>query len=115
MNPIDEYINGFPEDVRQRLLTIREIVLDIAPEATEQICMRMPTFYLNGKWLLHYAAYSKHIGFYPQPDGVATFMERLGEYKTSKGTIQFPLNKPLPIDLIRDIATYKVNKRKEEQ
>ena len=108
MNEIDAYIDGFPAEVQKRLKAIRNIVRELAPQATERICMRMPTFDLNGKWLVHYAGFEKHIGFYPQPEGIIAFKDRLAGYKTSKGTIQFPLSKPLPLDLIRDIVKYRV-------
>lgn len=107
MNEVDTYIAAFPADVQEKLVAIRQIVREEAPEATERICMNMPTFDLNGKWFVHVAAFSKHIGFYPQPEGVAAFQDRLTAYKTSKGTIQFPLSKPLPLDLIRDIVRYR--------
>jgi uncharacterized protein YdhG (YjbR/CyaY superfamily) len=110
MNAIDQYIKGCPVKIQERLTTIRQIVHEIAPEATERICMNMPTFDLNGKWFVNFAAFKNHIGFYPQPDGFAAFKERLVDYKTSKGAIQFPLDKPLPVDLIRDIVAYKHNK-----
>ncbi|MDR0325477.1 MAG: DUF1801 domain-containing protein [Oscillospiraceae bacterium] len=108
MNEIDAYIRQFPDDTRERLTVIREIVRELAPQATERICMRMPTFDLNGKWLVHYAGFDKHIGFYPQPEGVAAFKEQLKGYKTSKGSIQFPLDKPLPAELIREIVAFRV-------
>ncbi|MDR0432466.1 MAG: DUF1801 domain-containing protein [Bifidobacteriaceae bacterium] len=107
VSEVDAYIAGFPAHVSQRLNAIRQIVREVAPTATERICMRMPTFDLQGKWFVHYAAYEKHIGFYPQPDGVAAFRDKLKEYKTSKGAIQFPLDKPLPVDLIREIVTHR--------
>jgi uncharacterized protein YdhG (YjbR/CyaY superfamily) len=108
MSEIDSYINSFPADVQERLHVIRDIVRELAPQATERICMRMPTFDLNGKWLVHFAGFEKHIGFYPQPEGIIAFKEKLKEYKTSKGTVQFPLNRPLPVDLIREIVAYRV-------
>jgi uncharacterized protein YdhG (YjbR/CyaY superfamily) len=111
MSEIDRYIDGFPTDVRERLRTIRDIVRELAPQATERICMRIPTFDLNGKWLVHYAGFEKHIGFYPQPEGISAFKDRLKGYKTSKGTIQFPLDKPLPTDLIREIVAYRVREQ----
>lgn len=113
MNEVDAYINNFPIEVQTRLSAIRDIVRELAPQATERICMRMPTFDLNGKWLVHYAGFEKHIGFYPQPEGIIAFKERLTEYKTSKGTIQFPLNKPLPISLIREIVQYRVDEQQK--
>ncbi len=108
MNEIDRYISQFPVEVQERLTAIREIVRELAPSASERICMRIPTFDLNGKWLVHYAGFDKHIGFYPQPDAVLAFKDKLTGYKTSKGTIQFPLNSALPVDLIREIVKYRV-------
>jgi uncharacterized protein YdhG (YjbR/CyaY superfamily) len=108
MNEVDTYINNFSGETKERLEAIRAIIHELAPQATERICMKMPTYDLNGKWLVHFAGFEKHIGFYPQPAGVETFKDRLTEYKTSKGTIQFPLNKPLPLDLIREIVKYRV-------
>jgi uncharacterized protein YdhG (YjbR/CyaY superfamily) len=108
MNEIENYIKQFPEEVQKRLTAIRKIVHELAPLATERICMRMPTFDLNGGWLVHFAGFQKHIGFYPQPDGVAAFQDRLAGYKTSKGSIQFPLDKPLPLDLIREMIQFRV-------
>jgi uncharacterized protein YdhG (YjbR/CyaY superfamily) len=115
MNEIDAYIGNFPADVQERLNAIRNIVRELAPQATERICMRMPTFDLNGKWLVHFAGFEKHIGFYPQPEGITAFKEQLKDYKTSKGAVQFPLNKPLPIDLIREIVQYRVNEQSKVQ
>lgn len=71
--------------------------------------MRMPTYYLNNKWLLHFAAFKNHISFFPQANGVAAFADKLTGYKTSKGTIQFPNDKPLPLNLISEIVKYKTN------
>jgi uncharacterized protein YdhG (YjbR/CyaY superfamily) len=111
MNEIDEYISGFPTEVQDRLRTIREIVRELAPEATERICMRIPTFDLNGKWLVHFAGFDKHVGFYPQPQGIVAFAEQLEGYKISKGTIRFSLDKPLPVDLIREIVAFRVGEQ----
>lgn len=111
MNEVDEYIQGCPEEIQERLTTIRNIILELAPMATERICMRMPTYDLNGKWLVHFAGYKKHIGFYPQPGGIIAFKEKLTNYKSSKGAVQFPLNRPLPIDLIHEIVEFRVNEQ----
>lgn len=108
MNEIDTYIKSFSTEIQERLTAIRDIVREIAPQATERICMRMPTYDLNGKWLVHFAGFTKHIGFYPQPEGITAFQDKLIEYKTTKGTIQFPLNKPLPLDLTREIVKFRV-------
>jgi uncharacterized protein YdhG (YjbR/CyaY superfamily) len=111
MKEIEEYIDSFPENVKERLLAIRGIVLELAPEATERICMRIPTFDLNGKWLVHYAGFERHVGFYPQPGGIIAFKDQLKGYKTSKGTIQFPLDMPQPNDLIREIIAFRVKEQ----
>lgn len=114
MNEVDEYIKSFPADVQDRLITIRSIILEAAPQAAERICMRIPTYDLYGKWLVHFAGYKKHIGFYPHSEGIAAFKEKLSGYKTSKGTVQFPFNKPLPVDLIREIVRFRVIEQKKE-
>ncbi|MBF7096275.1 iron chaperone [Alkalibacter mobilis] len=111
MNEVDEYISNFPDEVQKRLTEIRNVILETAPYATERICMKIPTYDLNGKWLVHFAGFKKHIGFYPQPEGIAAFKEKLIGYKTSKGTVQFPLNKPLPLDLIKEIVKYRVDEQ----
>lgn len=109
MNEIDIYISNFPVNVQERLKTIRKLIQQTAPFLTEGICMRMPTYYLNNKWLLHFAAFKNHISFFPQANGVAAFADKLTGYKTSKGTIQFPNDKPLPLNLISEIVKYKTN------
>lgn len=111
MNDIDKYIKDCPKDVQGRLNELRAMIQELAPDATERICMRMPTYDLNGKWLVHFAAFAKHIGFYPQPEGIVAFKEQLKPYKTTKGTIQFPLDEPLPMDLIKEIIIYRVNEQ----
>ena len=108
MNEIDAYIDGFTGEVRERLENLNAIMREEVPQATARICMRMPTFELGGKWFVHFAGYEKHIGFYPQPDGIEAFTEQLTGYKTSKGSVQFPNNKPMPYDLIREIIQYKL-------
>lgn len=108
MNEVDEYISSYPEEVRERLKIIREIIREEAPEATERICMKMPTYDYKGKWLVHFAGYEKHIGLYPQPEGIIEFKDDLKGYKTSKGTVQFPHNRELPEGLIREIVRYRV-------
>ncbi|MDR1131802.1 MAG: DUF1801 domain-containing protein [Oscillospiraceae bacterium] len=105
---IDEYIDAQSEDTRGVLRKLRQTIREAAPEATERICMRIPTFDLNGRWLIHFGAFKKHIGFFPQPDGVAAFTDKLAGYKMSKGAIQFPLNKPVPYDLIAEITRFRV-------
>lgn len=110
---IDEYITGFPEEVQKILKKLREIIHAIAPEVQEKISYQMPTFVLHGN-LVHFAAYKNHIGFYPGAHGVESFQEELKDYKTSKGTIQFPINQPLPLELIERIVRFKVEVNKEK-
>lgn len=109
MSEVDVYLGGFPPEVRERLDAIRKVIREIAPQATERICMRMPTYDLKGKWLVHFAGFEKHIGFYPQPEGIMAFKDKLAGYKTSKGSVQFPLSKPLPLELIREIVQFRVD------
>lgn len=111
MNEVEKYIKGFPAETQERLNAIRHSIIELAPQATERICMRMPTYDLNGKWLVHFAGFEKHIGFYPQPEGIIAFKEKLKGYKTSKGTIQFPLSEPLQLELIRKIIKYRVKEQ----
>ncbi len=104
---IDAYIAAFPEDVQERLQTIRATIRAAAPEATETISYAMPTFKLKGN-LVHFAAFKHHIGFYPAPSGLEAFAEQLAPYKHSKGAVQFPLDQPLPLDLVTDITKFRV-------
>src|SRR5512146_353961 len=104
---IDEYIGTFPEDVRNRLQAIRQTIQELAPEAEEAIKYQMPTFVLHGN-LVHFAAFKHHIGFYPTPSGIEAFKQELSEYKGSKGAIQFPIDRPLPYELISKIVKFRV-------
>lgn len=106
---IDEYISQFPEDIKGILNTLRNVIREAAPEATEKISWRMPTFYLNGN-LVHFAAHKGHIGFYPGADGIEKFKDEFLEYKYSKGAVQFPFKSPIPYDLITRIVKYRVYK-----
>ena len=109
INPltIDAYIAGCPAEVQALLQKIRETIHQAAPDAQEKISYGMPTFYLHGN-LVHFAAHKKHIGFYPAPSGVEAFAEALAPYETSKGAVQFPLERPIPFDLIREITLFRV-------
>ncbi len=109
---IDEYIQGFPEDVQSRLEKIRQTIKNAAPVAVEAISYRMPTFKLKGKNLVHFAAFKNHIGFYPIPSGIEAFKEELSIYKQGKGSVQFPLEKPIPYDLIRRIVEFRVKEQR---
>lgn len=104
---IDEYIASFPEDVQEKLEKIRTTIRTAAPGAEEAISYQMPTFKFQGN-LVHFAAYKKHIGFYPTPSGIVNFKDQLSDYETSKGAIRFPFDKPIPYDLIRDIVVFRV-------
>ena len=104
---IDEYIEQFPSEIQEILTSIRNVIKESAPEATEKISYQMPTFYLHGN-LVHFAAFKKHIGFFPTPSGVEAFKDQLTSYKTSKGTIQFPLDQPIPFGLISEIVKFRV-------
>ena len=110
---IDEYISAFPEDVQAKLEKVRAVIRDAAPEAVEKISYQMPTFALEGN-LVHFAAHKKHIGFYPTPSGIEAFKEPLSAYQTSKGAIQFPLDEPIPYDLVREIVSFRVKENMEK-
>lgn len=109
---IDEYIAGFPEDVQEILEEIRTTIRKAAPDAEETIKYQMPTFTLNGN-LVHFAAFKKHIGFYPAPRGVEKFKEALSAYEGAKSTVRFPLDKPIPFGLISKIVKFRVKKNLE--
>lgn len=104
---IDEYIAGFPPDIQARLQAVRATIKAAAPDAQERISYQMPTFWLNGN-LVHFAALKHHIGFYPTPSGIDTFKDETTMYKSTKGALQFPLDQPLPLDLIRRIVEFRV-------
>ena len=104
--PITDYILQFPPEVQEKLNQMRDAILEIAPESAEKIAYGIPTFYLNGN-LVHFAGYKGHIGFYPGAEGISTFAEELSQFKLSKGTVQFPLDQTLPLELVRRITTYR--------
>ncbi|SMQ74494.1 Uncharacterized conserved protein YdhG, YjbR/CyaY-like superfamily, DUF1801 family [Bacillus sp. OV166] len=106
-NSIDEYIQQFPPDVQEKLNTLRKVIKESAPDAEEKISYQMPTFALRGN-LVHFAAYKNHIGFYPTSSGIAAFKDELSQYKGAKGSVQFPIEKPLPYILISEIVKFRV-------
>lgn len=110
---IDEYIAGFPVEVQKLLETIRKTISKAAPGAGEAIKYQIPTFTLNGN-LISFAAYKSHIGVYPAPREVAEFKKELAAYKGNKSTLQLPLDKPIPVDLISRIVKYQI-KRTQKQ
>ena len=109
---IDEYIAACPEHVQEKLHELRATIIKAAQGAEEKISYRMPAFTLNGI-LVYFAAQTRHIGFYPTSSGVKAFIKELGSYKTSKGAIQFPLDKPLPVELISRIVKFRVRENSD--
>lgn len=115
MPNIDEYIAGFPEDTQKLLKQVRAIIKETVPGAEETISYGMPAFTVAGKYLIYFAGYKKHIGVYPIPTGNKIFEKDFSAYKTSgKGTIQFPLNKPIPVDLLIKIVKFRIQKNLEK-
>ncbi|MBK7026122.1 MAG: DUF1801 domain-containing protein [Polaromonas sp.] len=107
IDSIDTYIAQFPDDVQARLQKLRTTILNLAPGATEAMSYQIPTFKLNGN-LVHFAAFKKHIGFYPGAAGIAAFQDELAGYKSAKGSVQFPLDQALPLDLVKKIVKFRV-------
>ena len=110
---IDEYIAAFPKDVQQKLKDLRATIRKAAPKAEEKISYAMPTFALHGN-LVHFAAYKNHIGFYPAPRAIEEFKKELSKYEGSKGTVQFPIDKPLPLPLIAKMVKFRVAQNMEK-
>jgi uncharacterized protein YdhG (YjbR/CyaY superfamily) len=104
---IDDYIAGHPPEVRARLSALRATIRRLAPAAEERISYRMPTFYLGGN-LVHFAAFDRHVGFYPGPSGIAAFRDALAGYRSAKGSVQFPHSAPLPLELVAAIVQFRV-------
>ncbi|BFT69207.1 iron chaperone [Paenibacillus sp. P36] len=110
---IDEYISAFSPEIQEILQKLREVIKESAPDAKEKISYAMPTFEQHGN-LVHFAAFKNHIGFYPAPDGIIQFQDEVAEYHASKGTLQFPLGKPIPYELISRIVKYRVARNMEK-
>ena len=104
---IDEYIAGFPQDIREILELVRTTIRKAAPEAEEVIKYQIPTFVMNGN-LLHFGGFKNHIGFYPTPSGIEAFKDALSGYEGAKGSVQFPLDRPMPLQLISKIVKFRV-------
>lgn len=104
----DDYIASFPLETQVILTQVRSTIQKAAPEAEESISYAMPTFKLNGKPLVYFAGYKNHIGFYATPTGHEAFEKELAIYKQGKGSVQFPINKPMPLDLIERIVKFRV-------
>lgn len=105
---VEEYIKPFPAETQEILTKIRAIIKENAPDAAESIAYGMPAYKLNKKPLVYFAGYEKHIGFYATPQGHEQFAEQLSHYKQGKGSVQFPLNKPIPYDLIAEMVKFNV-------
>jgi len=112
---IDDYIKIFPQDVESILERMRQTIRKAAPEAVESISYQMPTFKLNGKNLVYFAGYKNHIGFYPVPSGIRAFKKELSQYKTGKGSVQFPIDKPVPYDLVKKIVMFRVKENMKKK
>jgi uncharacterized protein YdhG (YjbR/CyaY superfamily) len=113
VNNIDEYIATFPQQIQKLLNQMRATIAKAAPEAEEAIKYAIPTFILNGN-LVHFAAFKSHIGFYPAPAGIEAFKQEVAPYEAGKGSLQFPLDKPLPLALVTKIVKYRVKQNLEK-
>ena len=111
---IDEYTQTFPKDIQKILEKVRQTIKEAAPDAEEAISYQIPTFKLSGN-LVHFAAFKKHIGFYPAPTGSEAFKKELSVYKAGKGSVQFPIDKPMPLSLIKKIVKYRVKENLEKE
>lgn len=112
-NTIDAYIAGFPTDVQDILQRIRGIIREAAPDAEEAIKYQIPTFVLDAN-LVHFAAFERHIGFYPTPSGIEQFKDALSGYKSAKGSVQFPLDSAIPYNLIKKIVKFRVKENRDK-
>src|SRR5688572_13212939 len=110
---IDEYIATFPAHIQKLLNQLHKTIRKTAPEAEESISYQMPAFKLNGP-LVYFAGYNNHIGFYPTPSGIEKFQQELSKYKSSKGAVQFPIDEPLPLELVSRIVRFRVKENHEK-
>ena len=113
-NTVDGYIAAFPPEVQAILQQIRQVIHEAVPNPGETISYAMPTFTLNGKYLVSIAAYKKHIGLYPAPTGVEEFQEAISHYGAGKGTLKFQLDRPIPFDLVRSIVQFRARGQGEK-
>lgn len=114
MNDIEKYILQFPKETQKELNKIRKLIKENAPEAEELMAYGMPAYKTNKKPLVYFAAYKKHIGFYATPSGHSEFKDELSKYKQGKGSVQFPLDQPMPYDLIKIIVKFRVAENKNK-
>ncbi|MBO0330684.1 iron chaperone [[Muricauda] lutisoli] len=115
MNEVDQYISRFPEEVQQQLQKVRTIIKKMAPKATEQMAYGMPGYKTNGKPLVYFAGHRNHIGFYATPSGHEAFQKELSKYKQGKGSVQFPLDQPIPFELIEKIVRFRVEENADRK
>ena len=108
LKTVDEYIAAFPKEVQDVLEKIRSTIRESAPKSEEAISYGIPAFILNGRGLVYFAAWKNHIGFYPTPSGIEAFKKELAPFKQEKGSVQFPLDKPISIVLVKNIVRYRV-------
>jgi len=113
MNEVDKYIAKFPDKIHDLLIQMRNIIKEAAPDAVEGISYGMPGYKLNKKPLVYFAGYKKHIGFYATPSGHEAFVEELSKYKQGKGSVQFPIDQALPLDLIKRIVAFRVKENQK--
>ena len=109
---IDEYIAGFPDDVQPVLRQIRATIRQAAPDARETISYQIPTFTLDGRYLIYFAGFKKHVSVYPAPVQNAEFADEMAVYGSGKGTARFPLDKPIPLDLIRRLVEFRIREER---
>jgi len=112
---IDEYVETFPEDVQRILKRLRQTIQEAAPEATEAISYQMPTFKLNGDFLVSFAAWKNHIGMYPMPSGTEAFERESAPYKGAKSTVRFPIEKPIPYDFVKKIVALRMKENQKKK
>lgn len=113
MKTVDEYIAQFPQEVQTLLKQVRTTITQTCPESTESISYAIPAYKLNGKPLVYFAGYKKHVGFYATPTGHEAFKDALSGYKQGKGSVQFPLTEPMPLQLIKDIVKFRMEETKK--
>ncbi len=111
---VDQYIQGFEEETQERLIAIRKLIQETAPEAVESISYGMPAYKVNGKPLIYFAGYKSHIGFYATPTGHKAFEKELSKYKQGKGSVQFPLSESLPAKLIKEIVLFRLSENQDK-
>jgi uncharacterized protein YdhG (YjbR/CyaY superfamily) len=111
---IDEYIGTFPDDIQSRLESMRQIIKSVIPGAIETISYQIPTFKINNKNIVHFSAYKKHIGLYPGSSAIEHFKEELSQYKCSKAAVQFPLDNPIPSELVKKIVIFRARENQSQ-